>query len=115
MHEPNHEDTGSKLRPPWGHNRVGRYSLEEIALEFILWEDEEGHSDPLRKEFVTEALEQSFGEENRDRMLGRFLDTYRRLYDKIYQRNHGNMPKEDRATPDSMRRLFERMMMRSAA
>lgn len=110
----NQED-GSKLKPPWSYNRVGKYSLEEIALEFILWEDEDAHSDALRQEFVTEALEQSFGQENRDRMLSRFLDTYRRLYDKIYQRDQGNIRKEDRATPDTMRGIFERMMMKSAA
>ena len=114
MDKLNQED-GSKLRPPWSHNRVGRYSLEEIALEFILWEDENGHSGALRKEFITQALEQSFGHENPDRVLSQFLDRYQRLYEKIYQRNQGNIPREDRATPDSMRRLFEPMMMKSAA
>ena len=115
MEQLNPKDPGLNRRSPWGHKRVGRYSLEEIALEFILWEDEEGHSETVRKNFIVQALEQSFGNEDRHRMLSQFVDIYGRLYEKIYQRNQGNIRKPDRATPESMRRVLEPMMMKTAA
>jgi hypothetical protein len=98
------------LNPPWNDNHIGRYSLEEIALEFILWEDAGTHgetsSDAMRKDFIKQALDQSFARENRSETLHQFLKTYERLFEKIYQRQEGNHVKENIATPEHMRQLF---------
>jgi hypothetical protein len=99
----------------WSHNRIGKYSLEEIALEFILWEDEAAHTDTLRRNFIYEALEESVGDEDRDEMLARFFQAYERLYEKIYQRKRGNLVKEHRATPETVRQLLYPGSKRKAA
>ena len=89
-HEP------KRFKSLWGENRIGRYSIEEIALEFILWEDAASRDDATRRKFVHEALDQNFGENNRADTLRRFGETYERLYEKIYHR------KPDNSVTDSM-------------
>jgi hypothetical protein len=105
----------SSIHSPWGNTRLGRYSLEEIALEFILWEDADKHTDAARKNFINQALDESFGEENRGQTLCLLFHTYERLYEKIYQCKLGNRVKEDRATPESIRQLFNPMNEKQAA
>ena len=112
MPKSNHRKGSSN---PWNHNRVGQYSLVEIALQFILWEDEAAHSDTLRRNFLYEALEESIGDEDRDETLAQFLHAYERLYEKIYQRKQGNVVKKDRATPESVRHLLNPNVQRKAA
>ena len=75
-----------KFKPPWGENRIGKYSIEEIALEFILWEDAGPRDDATRRDFVQQALEQNFGAKDPVHALRRFGETYERLYEKIYHR-----------------------------
>ena len=74
----------------WGDSRIGKYSIEEIALEFILWEDAASRDDATRRNFVQEALEQNFGGKDRAATLRRFGETYERLYEKIYHRKPDN-------------------------
>ncbi len=107
--------TKRSTNPPWGHRRIGKYSLEEIALEFIVWEDTDKRNDVVRKNFVHQALDQSFGQEDRGQMLREFVATYEKLYEKIYQRKLGNRVKDDRATPESVRRLLNPRIEKKAA
>jgi len=112
MRKSNHQKRASTR---WDQNRIGKYSLEEIALEFIIWEEEAAHSDRSRRDFIHEALEQSLSDENSDQTLARFLHVYERLYEKIYQRKQGNLVKEDRASPRSVRQLLNPKLQRKAA
>ena len=105
----------SSIHSPWGNTRLGRYSLEEIALEFILWEDTDKHTDAARRDFINQALDESFGQENRGQTLRQLFRTYERLYEKIYQRKLGNRVKEGRATPESVCRLFDSIIELKAA
>lgn len=82
--------TPKRVKSLWGDNRVGKYGIEEIALEFILWEDAASRDDATRRKFVQEALDQNFGEKDRADILRRFAETYERLYEKIYHRKPGN-------------------------
>ena len=109
------EKRQSRMKPLWDHRHIGKYSLEEIALEFILWEDTDKHNDRLRQDFINQALNQSFGHRDRGKILRDFLETYEKLYEKIYQCKQGNMPKENRATPESMRLLVDRKVDKKAA
>ena len=82
--------TPKRFKSLWGDNRIGKYSIEEIALEFILWEDAAGRDDATRRKFVQEALDQNFGEKDRADTFRRFGETYERLYEKIYHRKPDN-------------------------
>ena len=82
--------TPKRFKSLWGDNRIGKYSIEEIALEFILWEDAAGRDAATRRKFVQEALDQNFGEKDRADTLRRFGETYERLYEKIYHRKPDN-------------------------
>ena len=82
--------TPKRFKSLWGDNRIGKYSIEEIAREFILWEDAAGRDDATRRKFVQEALDQNFGEKDRADTLRRFGETYERLYEKIYHRKPDN-------------------------
>ena len=82
--------TPKRFTSLWGDNRIGKYSIEEIALEFILWEDAAGRDDAARRNFVQDALDQNFGGKDRADTLRRFGETYERLYEKIYQRKPDN-------------------------
>jgi hypothetical protein len=119
MRKPNRQRRRVRLNPPWNDKHIGRYSLEEIALEFILWEDArtpaERRGDAMRRDFIHQALDQSFGEEDRAETLRQFFTTYERLYEKIYQPQHGDKVKQDRATPESMRQLLDCPVEKEAA
>jgi hypothetical protein len=82
--------TPKKSRSPWGENRIGKYSIEEIALEFILWEDAGSRDEATRREFVQQALDQNFGGKDGAQTLRLFGETYKRLYEKIFQRSPNN-------------------------
>ena len=79
-------DTQKRSKSPWAGNRIGKYSIEEIALEFILWEDEASRDDAPRRDFVQHALNQNFGGKDRAHVDRQFGETYERLYEKIYHR-----------------------------
>ena len=82
--------TPKRFKSLWGLNRIGKYSIEEIALECILWEDAPSRDDAARRNFIQEALDQNFGGKDRADTLRRFAETYERLYEKIYQRKPDN-------------------------
>lgn len=90
-------------------------SVEEIALEFILWEDEVAHSERLRRDFIREALEKNLGNKPPAERIAKFLRAYEALYRKIYQHKQGNIVKEERATPESVRQLLNADVKRNAA
>lgn len=82
--------TPKRFKSLWGDNRIGTYSIEEIALECILWEDAASRDDAARRNFIHEALDQNFGGKHRADTLRRFGETYERLYEKIYHRKPDN-------------------------
>ena len=112
MKKSNDQKRASKQKSPWNHSRVGKYSLEEVALEFILWEDEAAHSHTLKRHFIHEALEENFGHESVDETLARFVQVYERLYGKIYRHK---LVEQDRETPDTIRQLLNLNIKRNAA
>jgi hypothetical protein len=82
--------TPKRSKSPWGRNRIGKYSIEEIALEFILWEDAASRDEATRRQFVQHALDQNFGGEDGAQTLQLFSETYERLYEKIFHRRPDN-------------------------
>ena len=82
--------TPKRFKSLWGDNRIGTYSIEEIALECILWEDAASRDAAARRNFIQEALDQNFGGKDRADTLRRFGETYERLYEKIYHRKPDN-------------------------
>ena len=115
MEHSNDRKSASDRQPPWSQNRIGKFSLEEIALEFILWEDDAAHSDTLRRDFIHEALQKNVGDKQIHETVEHFLRAYERLYEKIYQRKQGNTVKPDRATPENVRQLLTSNVQRKAA
>ena len=95
--------TPRRSKSPWGGNRIGKYSMEEIALEFILWEDTDSRDDATRRDFVQQALDQNFDEKDRAHSLRRFGETYERLYEKIFQR------KPDHGVTDAMHDVMRKI------
>jgi hypothetical protein len=75
-----------RFKSLWGDDRIGKYSIEEIALECILWEDAARRDDADRRNFIQKALDQNFSGKHRADTLRRFCETYERLYEKIYHR-----------------------------
>jgi hypothetical protein len=104
----------SREKSLWGQSRVGKYSLEEIALEFLLWEDDISHSDRLRRDFIYEALQHNFGHDITDETVNAFLHTYERLYKKIYQHTRGPKVTDNLATPERVRRLLHLHIQQAA-
>jgi hypothetical protein len=82
--------TPKRSKSPWGENRIGKYSIEEIALEFILWEDAASRDDATKRRFVQHALDQNFDGKDAAQTLRLFGDTYERLYEKIFHRRPDN-------------------------
>ena len=105
--------TSKRSKSPWGENRIGRYSIEEIALEFILWEDADSRDDATRRDFVRQALEQNFGEKDRAHALRRFCETYERLYEKIFHRRPDNRVMD--ATPHDVHKFADPTIKTEAA